>query len=305
MALADIYFDASYGGVDLLVASLETRGGRDIVVQSPSNGDQHTLDDRGRKHLETRVTILFIHEPGKDAPLDRFDRLRLLVEGEDGKPAQAQIFSHPILGSYRARISDFDARASADETMVEVQATVLAEDEPHTVFSAGGGVTGEAGFDVVNVASKHADTQLAAVGLASPVPSSCLTAVTSWSSADPNTLDSNEVIADVATLTAAIAVEIDTLELAAALSRWQAYQAMMVLSFQLGEAAKTFTRAADRMFELLVTRAQPVLSICARIYGAALALDMRDQVVAINRVRRPGLVPAGTRLLMPSDGASP
>jgi hypothetical protein len=298
MPLANVYFDASYGGIALLVASLRSSSGRDIVIQSPSHGDKHTLEDRGRKELSTSLAILFCDEVGQDAYLDRFDRFRKIVLDGD-----AQIFSHPILGSYRARIGDFDFNANADELCVDVQCTVLAEDEPQTLFAAGGGVTGEAGFDVVNVASKNANAQLAAVGLSTPTPAACLTAVTSWSAA--TNLDSNAVIADVARLTAVIAADVEDLELATELARWQAYQAMLVLSFQLGEAAKAITQASAQMFDLIVTRRQPVLAICARIYGAALALDRREQVVAINRLRTPGLVPAGTRLKMPSEGARP
>jgi prophage DNA circulation protein len=53
------------------------------------------------------------------------------------------------------------------------------------------------------------------------------------------------------------------------------------------------------MTTMRVGTAAPLLSICAEIYGPEVAQQMADQIARANRIRTPGLVPAGTRLEVP------
>lgn len=290
-----MYFTASYGGIDLLFASIETKSGRDIAVMSPSRGDQHTLQDRGKRHLRTSATILLIDQPGLDPYLNRFDSLRTMALG-DG----AQIFSHPILGSYRARIEDFDFRAAAGDLSVEVTCTFLAEDEPQLVFPAAAGTSTAAGVEAVTIAGGSADTQLAALGLSTPITATAVAAVTAWDAAE--VLDSSTVFSAVATITGQINTAIDTLELVTDISRWQAYRAMIGLSFALKRAAEAATQDAQHTISIYVPSPTPMLALCARLYGSALAQDRADAGARLNRLRRPGRVEAGTTLKMPADG---
>lgn len=314
MSGPNIYFVASYGGVELLIAELDTQGGRDIAIQSPSRGDQHTLQDRGRKLLHVSATILFVDQPGQDPYLDRFDSFRSMADG-DG----AQIFSHPILGSYRARISDFSFRASGEESAVDVNCTILAEDEPQLVFPIAAGVSSGAGVEAVSVAAGTAITALGPVGAAIPTTSvpqvkaygsalatiqNCINTATSWDIAG-DVLDSQAAFSALATLTGQLSTAIDALDLLTDLSRWQAYQAIIGLSFQLRRAAEAATSDASNVISVYVPAPVAMLALCARIYGPALASDRAASVTALNRVRRPGRIEAGTTLKMPADGASP
>lgn len=294
-----VYFDASFGGIPLLIANLSSDSGRDIAIQSPARGDDHGLQDRGRRLLTTDATLLFIEQAGQDPYLIRFDRVRALALS--GEP---QIFSHPILGSYRARIGTFVFRASADELSIEVNAQILAETEPQLVFPTTGGVSGEAGLEAVTAAAAAATTKLGDVGLTSGAPVACTTAVESWSTAGED-LDAQDVLAQLGSLLAQIATDIEDLELATDIARWEAFRALIALDYQLRRAGEAFTASVSRVFDLVITRPEPMRAICARVYGAALAEDRAQQVTRLNRIRTPGRVPAGTRLKMPSDGARP
>ena len=98
MALLPGHFESMFGDMPLLIASVDTEDGRDIAVQSPARGSRHYLQDRGAKLGRADCEILFVDEPGKATYLDRFAAFRSLVA--KGEP---QIFSHPLIGTYRAR----------------------------------------------------------------------------------------------------------------------------------------------------------------------------------------------------------
>lgn len=297
---ASIWFDASFGNVDLLVLDIDTEAGRDIAVKSPSRGDKHALQDRGAKLLATNATVLFCIQPGKDSYLDRFDAFRAAAA------AGPDIFVHPLLDAYRARIEGFTFSASAEERSVTVKCRILAEDEPQQVFTPGAGVSSDAGLDSVTVASSLADTAIATAGLTLPTPvtANALAAVTSWSATDLDDLDTNAVTSATATITGQIATAISALNLEQDLVHWPVYQALINLSYQLSRAATSFASQATNVFDLTITVPQALRAICARVYGPALAEDRQRQVTKMNRIRTPGRVPAGT-YKFPSDGAQP
>jgi hypothetical protein len=293
--MPDVYFDASFAGIYMLIANIDSESGRDIAVQSPARGDRHVLQDRGRKLLSTTCEMLFVPQPGLGSYLERFDQFRALAEG-----GKSDVFSHPLLGSYRARIGDFRFRASEDAA-VEVTCTILAEDEPTVVFRAGAGISTEAGVEAVSAAAAAADTELAAVDLESDVPSSALAQVTAWASGED--LDSADVFAQVATVSSQIDDAITALDLTSDLSRWEAYKQMIRLQYEVQRAAEAAVSDADNVFDLTVRVPRPLRAICAELYGAALAEDRATKIAKLNRLRTPGLVPAGSRLKMISNGA--
>lgn len=294
----EIFFSARYGNVDLLISELTTMEGRDIVVQSPARGDEHKLSDRGRKHVRSTATVLFIKQPNLGPYTERFDLFRTVVLF--GEP---QIFNHTVLGQFRARISDFEHRANADEKTIVVSCTILSETEPQLVFPTGAGVSSASGLEAVSNAADTADGKLAELGLADPTPAACTAAVTSWSGTPIDDLDASQVYGQVATLTGQISTAIDTLELRTDVGNWQAYRSMISLSYQLRRAGEAFTREATRLVDITITSPQPLRAICAALYGPALAEDRARQVAKLNRIRRPGLVPPGS-YKMPAQGAS-
>lgn len=305
-----IWFDASFGGVELLVAELDTETGRDIAVKQPSRGNGATLQDRGAKLLRATATILFIDEPGKDSYTSRFDYFRTLFMREDN----ADIFSHSLLGAYRARIGDVTVRVNADEEMITVTCTLLAEDEPQSVFNLGAGVSSDAGFDAVNVAAGLADTALDGMvfpgGIAdvdfntpSDLTAACVTTVSGWADTDPDDLDTNAVTSALATLSGQLNSAVNALNLTTDLSRWPAYRALINLAYQMRRAAESFTSSDANLLEITITVPTPLRVICARIYGASLSDDKAQQVAKLNRIRTPGLVPRGV-YKFPSTGAS-
>ena len=291
------YIAASYGGIDILVSQLETTGGRDIVVQSPSRGDRHVLQDRGLKVKSTHCTVLFVDQPGKAHYLVRFDAFRTASE-----ETEASVFSHPILGTFAARITEFSFSAN-EEQAVTVNCTIIAEEEPQVVFRTAAGVSLGPGVAAVGAAAGVATATLAELGLTlePDVAGAAVTTATAWDEAQD--LDAQQVLLETATLTNQIDDAIDELELTTDLERWPAYQAMILLRFQLSRAAEVAMSDAEHVFDLYVGEPRPLLAICAEVYGPDLAIERRGQIAKLNRVRNPGRVESGTTLKMLSDGA--
>lgn len=287
-----VYFQAQFGDLPLLISDISTERGRDIAVQSPSQGDEHTLFDRGKRVVRATCSILFVNQPGLESYTDRYEAFLRLAEAPE-----AQIFSHPLDGSYRARAAELAPAASSDSGGITIGCTFLRDAEPKQVFDVAAGGTSVAGVEGVSIAMTATTDALAAIGASSSAPAACLAAVTSWTESED--LDSQEVFLGAASLAQQIDEAIDELELEADLSRWQAYREMILLRYQVVLVAELLTSAAEALFDVYVETPRPLLAICAEVYGAAAAVERATEVAGINRIRTPGRVPPGTTLKMP------
>lgn len=293
--MANAYFAAEFGGIPLLIAEIDTVEGRDVVVQSPSRGDVHSLKDRGRKHRVTTCQLLFADRPGQAPYRLRFDAIRKLAN-DDG----SAVLVHPLLGAYTAKIADFSHHATADSLSISATCTFYAEEEPEPVLTAGAGTSAEAGTEAVEIAASNANNALAEIGQASDTPNACVAAVDGWSEAED--LDSQRVFLEAASLVADLNDQIEALSVS--LDQWEAYRAMCLLRYQVARAAESFTSTSTSMLEVTVGEDVPLLALMAEIYGAELAVEKRDEVQKINRLRTPGRVAKGTVLKIPAEGAA-
>jgi hypothetical protein len=294
--MADLHFEASFGGIPLFLASIETDDGRDIAVQSPSRGDRHYLQDRGARLGKADCEILFVNQPGLAPYVDRFLEFRALVA--KGEP---QIFVHPFYGAYLARAEAAPNSAEAASQQIRCRCTFLPEDQPQPTTPSGAGVAPIAGAESVSVAATTVDDALAAAGLASSAPSDASSFFDSAASSPD--LDPQAVTAGVATLTGQINDAIAELDLATSLDRWPVYQAMVGLLAAVRLAGEAATSDSQQLITVRPDRARALLSICAETYGPDRAVEMSDRVARLNRVRTPNRIPAGTTLKMPAPGA--
>lgn len=282
-----------FGDHSLLITDYEEEGiGRDWVTQSPATGDQHTLQDRGRGLHRTRCKITFCDEPTGATFEDRWLAFRLAAAA-----AQAQLFVHPDpnVGTYQAVVADLTAQASGEERCVRVSCIFIETTAPKPVTPVGAGTAVAAGPEAVGARAATATTELGAVGVTSSVPASCLAAVTAWSAAaEPNARA-------IALEASALATRIDALLASLTEPRqWGAYRAVIVLRYAVTCAASAVTSETSRVSSFTLVAAEPLLSLCARKYGAGEAQDRARQVAKLNGLRTPSLVPAGTTLKLPA-----
>lgn len=282
-----------FGDITLLITSHADDDGRDWVVQSPSRGDQHVLQERGRRLQRTSCEILFCDEPGSATYLDRF--LAFQVAAREAAP---RLFLHPINGSYLAVVSEFSYRVESPERSVRVACTFVAQEPPQAVFAVGAGVTAAAGPEQVGVMAAQTTAELEDLELTSTTPTSCLATVTAWAELeDP---DARAIALEAASLAAEIDDAIEALELATSLERWEAYRAFVNLRYSVVRAAAAVTSETAQITEITLTAAEPLRSICARLFGARDAEERTRQVSKLNGLRTPGLVPVGTVLKLPA-----
>lgn len=290
-----VLFPAAYGGISFWFASLDGQAGRDVVVQSPSRGDVHILQDRGRRHRTVSGEILFTDEPGREPALDRFRAFFELAEDGD-----AHLFTHPIFGAYSARISELSYSSRSDDAELQATCTILAESDPQPILPAGAGTAPMAGLEEVTATVARAEDELARLGLASDTPATTLAKVEGWITAENP--DARAVYLELASASERIGEEIDRLDLLTNLDRWPLYREMINLQYQTMRAAEAVTSESSQIVEVAIAAAIPLRRLCADLYGAVEADDRAHQVTRINRLRTPGLVPAGTKLKLPREG---
>lgn len=291
------WFTASFGDFSpLRISRITTEDGRDIVVQSPSRGDRHYLSDRGAKFGKVDAELVFVDEPGADDYRNRFTVFRELIA-----TGQSQLFTHPLLGAYYATCEG--GSHTLDETARIVYSVSFLPDvgppADSLVLTAPSPV---ASAQAVQAALDNVTAAFATSGISSDVPSDAATQVAGWNASSLlGTLDPQNVIVGVESLTEQLNQAVSDLELASQPQLWTSYVAMMNLIYTVNLASNSLVSTTDRMVPLTVDTATPLLMICARVYGADRAVDMSDTVARRNRLRTPGLVPAGTVLAMPGS----
>lgn len=283
---------AKYGDLPLLVSQFSDVGGRDWVTQSPSRGDDHQLQERGRRQRRTTCELIFCDQEGQRGDyLERW--LAFKAAAESTTPA---LFRHPLEGSYVAVVVDLQGSVSLPERAVRASCTFVAAAEPAPrAQPTGAGVTVQAGPEAVDVAAARATAELDQVGVASSAPAACRSAAGRWAS------DEAPVARSIAVEAASLAAALDDLAAAllTSLGRWQAYRSVLLLRAEVLRAADAATTSAGTVYRYTVQVAEPLRSLIARLYGAAAALELTAQVARDNGLRSPGWVAAGTVLTLP------
>lgn len=300
------YFESRFGDQTLLIAQIDTDEGRDIAVQSPARGSRHYLQDRGAKLGKVECEILFVGQIGKASYIDRFQAFRALVA-----QAEPQIFSHPLIGSFRARAEGGRHSASSEAKRITYQCSFLPEDEPQPTTPVGAGVAPVAGADTISVAVADAQAGLTAGDIATlqvQVPTT--DPARTWlddlkdffsSAADEVDTDTQAVISSVATYTGYVNTAIEDLDLASDITRWNTYRAMIGLISAVQLAGEALTADDQNLITLHVgPAARPLLAICAEVYGPADAADRAEAVTRLNRIRTPNRIAPGTTIKLPA-----
>jgi hypothetical protein len=297
-----VYFQSSFGGIDLRITSIRTDGGRDIATRSPARGNRHWLQDRGQRFGRSDCELMFCDEAGKPDYLTRYAQFRDLV-----KLGVVSAFTHPLDGTYLARAGEMQVTGEASGC-VTVQVAFLPEDEPDPTAPQGAGVAPIAGVEAVEAAGAEATAAVQASALPQASKDNLGTVIASVVSTI-QTLEStagriaSTVTAEIGNITGDIADAVELYDLAGDVKQWTAYRAVMALSYQAQRAAEMLIDDEPGTIQVQVAKTAPLLAILAEVYGATLALQMVDPVRNKNRIANPGRVPAGSVLECPGAGA--
>lgn len=297
--VADAYYTASWGPIRLWLASIDTDNGREIVVHSPTTGNTHTLQDRGRKVQRARCSLLFDDMTGEtESAARRFRRFKATVDG-----GEEQLFTHPIDGTYLAKIGEFSYTITDDGVITNVIAEFIATAEVVAVSPATAGAAAATGEGAIGQAADDLDAALEAVDLSTDMTEAGRTAQASWLE---DGTPSRQVFVDVANLSNELSSLIADNGLEDDLALWDAYRTAILFGAAVRSAAIAATAEVPSVFVLRVGL-QPIslLVLCARIYGGSEAEDRARQVMALNDIRRPAWLDPGSELIMPAKSSSP
>lgn len=109
---------AQFGDFEFDVIDAQDSFTRSIRVVEYQGVDGAQLVDQGRQPRTTTVVASFATE-------DQVERFRLFRELNDGT---ARLFAHPVLGAYRARITELTARVTTGEGRAIVASVTFTED---------------------------------------------------------------------------------------------------------------------------------------------------------------------------------
>lgn len=297
----------SWGGLKLFAQQVSTDIGRDVVILSPSTGDRHRARDRGRRLAVTPIELVFCYVGGEEPYQKRYARFLELIETGD-----PQLFVHPAHGSYLASIGEATATFSPESDSISVQCEFIPDEDYTAVADLGSGASPVAGAESVDAAAAASTAALDQAGLLEHDPETGLAIAPAWISNASSTVSSwteaespnpRQVVAETQTLVAAIDAGIDQLELATNLRNWTAFREVIALRSRVVEAGQSNVSETGKTFLFEVRAAAPLRVILRRVYGAAQGNAYYGQVVAMNALREPDLVPAGTILVLPLAGA--
>lgn len=290
----DAFFQATWGRHKLWCSAVSTDNSRTQVVHELTSGDVHPVQDRGMRARRTRCTLLFDDFPGESStPLDRFRQLKASIDSG----AEA-IFTHPVDGSYLAKVGEFTYDIDANSNITGVSIEFIATEEIEAVSPAGAGASGISGEGSVTQAADDLQVALDDAGIESTIPVDAVAAQESWTSSD--VVSARQVLVDTAALSDRLSTLIEDEGLEDDLELWELYRASIMMGDAIRSAAIAATSEVPSVFVLRVRSSVSLLPLAANIYGGSEAEDRARQIADLNDIRTPGWIPAGTDLLMPA-----
>lgn len=308
-----ILFECSYGSIRLDCQSTTDRNGRVLATYESPHKDGARQEDMGAEPRTTRCRIIFFQLAADDNPHERFAFFKDLVH-----QGETQTFTHPISGSYRAKVDDFTWSATAEERgVIYVDCTFNEDSDEPATFDIGPGSPSSAGSIDVAAASAAVQVELDSINdegliddpyyepLESDALDESVTLVETWELADPNDLSPSSVSTDLARVTNQLQDLTDEWELATNLDRYPLMVAVSNLIYTLRLAASSFVEDVPRFFEIRVTAPTPLMLIAQRTYGGEEAEDRFYELIRLNDIDNPAMIDAGTVLRAQSPDSSP
>lgn len=151
-------FLSTWGDIQLFISAIEWESGETQIVHDLASGDVHPVQPRGSRIRTATAQLLFDDFDGApDTGIQAFRRFEATTK-------ERRIFTHPVSGSYFARIGEF--KPTLDENSVIRATCEFIPDAPvHPVAPAGAGTTSAAGETSVAAAADVMNQKLADQGV--------------------------------------------------------------------------------------------------------------------------------------------
>lgn len=161
MADLEPMFIAFWGDIRLWVSSMQWQAGQTQVVHSLASGDIHPVQPRGGQIRTSRLQLLFDDFDGASETgviaLRRFEQ----------SISERRLFTHPIDGTYYARIGDFEPQID-ESSVITAMCEFIPDGEVTLISPTGGGMTIAAGEGSVAQAADKLSSDLAELSIGFP-----------------------------------------------------------------------------------------------------------------------------------------
>lgn len=307
---ADLLFQASYDGFVFDCVSTDDDVSRVLAEHVYPFRDGAVLQDMGAEPRRMSCSIVFIPTEDQSANhIDRFATFKLVLDAAHTRD-QPPVLVHPLTGAFRALPGPIRFSATAEQRdFISVEVEFVEAGLDPAAFtttddqSVGSGVvaTETARDDVDNAVTDvdaDADPDLADELEAEPltVQDDALTLAESWeNNAD---ITPRQVNLELNQITNTIIEESLRLQVATNVRRYPMFLALQNLHAAIRFAAELAIATGPKLFEYVVPRTEPLLSICQTVYGGTQALERYTRARELNDVINPSRVPAGTKLTL-------
>jgi prophage DNA circulation protein len=282
MTWANQLDECSFRGVAFAFQSLDDEVTRRLVEHKFPYRSGSEFEDLGAEARVTRIRAVFM---GPEYEGDLGALLKAVDAGTAGR------FVHPILGSWQARVRRSPVQHSHERySMATVDLEVVedgadAEIPDLSTISALEVEAEEACLEVEELNTSVLDDVIAAVEAARDFVSEVQSYV-------------NQATALVNSVRKKIETAIRTVRAIADVSNWP-------LTRSLKKLARSVTRLGERVRQLqpsvilkTISTAMPLAVLAHRLFGDGTA--RADEILRMNRIRNPFVIPAGTQLKVPS-----
>ena len=296
MALSPTIHVAKFGGVAFDCVSTSDAVNQAVVQNEFPRKDGAHLQPMGAGPRRTRLACFFFErapeggDPTKNY-LERYEEFYSKVNSDE-----ILEFVHPVFGSYRAKaVGDITTDANSDEADSLTVGVMFVEDSTTPSpfdFSAPQPV--DSGISTVKVEAAKLDAALAAEGLSSTIPSESVEKVSGWRTIED--ISSRRVNLEMQSLTNKISKTSDEFELASNIQRQPIWRSFQRLAGEIRRAAKLFQQSQPQIFVFAARKDSPLRVLVADIYGT-LDFDQRyEEIMRLNDIDDPMLIPEGTQL---------
>ncbi|MCG8418460.1 MAG: hypothetical protein MJE77_11010 [Proteobacteria bacterium] len=276
-----------WGPLEFDDVALQTSEPRTLARQLPARGRGGYLQDRGSAPREVRVSVRWTRRSSDDRPIERYHALR---RHNDGK---TRLLAHPVHGTFPAKMSidsENQARGHIDVELLFVEdmgARPAGQPSPSP----------RAAIGALNERVGSLRLALEESGQTSTLPDALDGLATQWQDESPSVAD---ISTSASRYTAAVRAEITDLEADTNSDRIMLYLALIDVSAAIQQAATAMTASEQGVLELAVDSPVTVLSLAQQLYGPAEALQRTDDILRLNVIATPNLVPGSTTLTVPS-----
>lgn len=289
---SSILFDASYGGFPIHVLQTSDDGGRDLATHKYPHRNGAEEEDMGGAQRVTRAHIIFFGPDHAEA---------FRVFHDLANSVEALTFTHPLFGSYEAKVGDLHWETSSEPRDCIMVDCVFREDTlTPAVFEVGAGSPTLAGSEDVDasaaewliIVEPEAGTIIDIDGVA--LGNDAMATAEAWATDASKTL--RDVTHELTALSDRIDATQERFETATDINQYPALVALTKLRGSLVKASQAFAQRSPRIFEVTVAAPAPLLVVAAQIYGATQAADRAQQLIELNDIRNPARIDAGTVL---------